>query len=374
MKSHGKKNRILLCLLFFFLFSMPVSAAEPEVGPEKILEKSGASGMYDSLEEETKGWLSRAGVDSPQTKGELPLEALFEAVSQMLREKISAPVKAAAALIAILILCRVSNCFELFSLGEASALVGAAACAGVLVPPMLQLITSTELVLQNASVFLLASVPVYSALMVASGDVITGSSYGLLTLTAANSIPILASSLLLPLLNIFLGLALAAAISETNFQEFIGQIYRFAKWALILLVTLFSGVLSVQTVINIQADSAGGKAAKLLASSAIPIVGGAFGDALATIKSSIDVVKSGVGAFGMLAAAFIFLPLILETACWMGVCVVGEMAAQLLEVSKMRKFFSACTAVTKMIMAIVVSTASVSVVCAAVVLFLKGNI
>lgn len=53
---------------------------------------------------------------------------------------------------------------------------------------------------------------------------------------------------------------------------------------------------------------------------------------------------------------------------------MGEMAAQLLEVSKMRKFFSACTAVTKMIMAIVVSTASVSVVCAAVVLFLKGSI
>lgn len=374
MKLRGKKKQILLYLLFFLLFSLPVSAAELEAEPERILEKSGASGMYDSLEEETKGWLSRAGVDSPKVEGGFSPEDMFKAFSQMLQEKISAPVKAAAALAAILILCRVSNCFEAFSLGEASVLVSTVSCAGVLVPPMLQLISSAELVLQNASVFLLASVPVYSALMVASGEVLTGSSYGLLTLAAANSIPILSSSLLLPLLNVFFGLALAAAISETNFQEFIVQIYRFTKWALILLVTLFSGILSVQTVINIQADSAGGKAAKLLASSAIPIVGSAFGDALATIKSSIDVVKSGVGAFGMLAAIFIFLPLILETVCWTGVCVMGETAAQLLQVPKMKKFFTACTAVTKMILAIVVSTACVSVVCAAVVLFLKGSL
>ena len=77
--------------------------------------------------------------------------------------------------------------------------------------------------------------------------------------------------------------------------------YRLGKWALTTLVTLFAAILSVQTAVNAQVDAATGKAAKLALSAGLPIVGGALGDAVTAIQNSVRIVKSGAGAFGMLA-------------------------------------------------------------------------
>ena len=103
-------------------------------------------------------------------------------------------------------------------------------------------------------------------------------------------------------------LALASPLCQSRFDHLISSLYGFAKWLLVLSVTLFSGLLSVQTMLGAQVDAASSKAVKLLASSAIPIVGGAFGDAVAAIQNSVQIVKSGAGAFGILAALCIFAP------------------------------------------------------------------
>ncbi len=360
----------MLCALLVFCFPIKAEAAESE----GVLEKSGAFGMYESLEEDTRELLSEAGVDSPRITQGFAGKDFFSALSQMMRDRISGPLKAAAAILLSLFLCRLFQCVSSGSGSAAASLAGAAACGAVLLPALIRLISSSTVVIQNASVFLMASVPVYSALLAASGEVITGSSYGLLTLAAANCIPAFATAVIFPMLHIFLALALTSAVSEQGFDAFLGKLYGVFKWILVLLVSLFSGALSIQTVLNIQADSATGKAAKMIMSSALPIVGGAFSDSLSAIKSSIGVVRSGVGAFGMLAALCIFLPLILETLLWSGVCAAGEIGAELFEVPKLKKFLGACLCTGKMILAVLSSTALVCVVSAAVVLFLRGNL
>ena len=150
--------------------------------------------------------------------------------------------------------------------------------------------------------------------------------------------------------------------------------FTFAKWALVLAVTLFSGVLSVQTVRNAQVDAASGQAVKFLASSAVPIVGGAFGDAVAAIQNSVEIVKSGVGAFGILAALCIFVPTMLQGALWMGVCLLGQVAAGLFDTPRLGSLFGACASVAKMVLAVLVSVCAVAVVCAALVLCVKGSL
>ena len=372
MKKISKTLRVL-CLGILFLLSVASGASAEEMEAE-LYEKSGASGMYESLDQDTQNLLSDAGIDSAQIEGGITAERLMTAVSQMLKDKLAGPLKALAALVAIIVICKLTGCFEQSEIGETSGMVGTLACASVVVLPLMKLISTAQLVIESASVFLLASIPVYSALMVASGDVVTGGSYSILTLGTANAIPILSSAIIIPMLNIFLALAITSAFSQTKFDKLTEKLYSFTTWILLLLVTLFSGVLSIQTLLNMQADSATSKAAKLIASSAIPIVGGAFGDALAAIKSSMQVVKSGVGAFGILASLCIFLPVITETVFWVAVCGVGEIAAELFDASRIGKFMSTCTSVGKMILAVVISTAAVSVVCAAVVLFLKGSL
>ena len=293
---------------------------------EGIYEKSGAGELYDALDQDTQDLLSQAGI------GEGSWESgdggqLFQALSQLLREKLAAPLKGLAALLGVVVLCRLGGIFE--EGGSASLLAGTLACAGVLTVPLLELIQAAQRVIESACVFLGASVPVYSALLLASGNTAAGGSYSFWTLAAGSLIPALSSALLMPLLHMFLLLALASSLCGGAFDKLLQSLYSFAKWALVLAVTLFSGVLSVQTVLNAQVDAASGKAVKFLASSAVPIVGGAFGDAVAAIQNSVEIVKSGVGAFGILAALCIFVPTMLQGALWMGVCLLGQVAAGL---------------------------------------------
>ena len=142
----------------------------------------------------------------------------------------------------------------------------------------------------------------------------------------------------------------------------------------VLNVKELTPILSVQTVLNAQVDAASGKAVKFLASSAVPIVGGAFGDAVAAIQNSVEIVKSGVGAFGILAALCIFVPAMLQGALWMGVCLLGQVAAGLFDTPRLGSLFGACAWVAKMVLAVLVSVCAVAVVCAALVLCVKGSL
>ena len=139
-----------------------------------------------------------------------------------------------------------------------------------------------------------------------------------------------------------------------------------------LAVTVFTGVLSMQTLVSAQSDAVTGKAAKMIASSAIPIVGGAFGDAFSVLGASIGMVKSVVGAFGILGCLAIFLPLCLEAAVWLGVCFLSSLAAELFGLSKLASFLDGCATALRLLLAVVFSIGAVSVVSAAVVLCVRG--
>ena len=184
----------------------------------------------------------------------------------------------------------------------------------------------------------------------------------------------ISSLLLLPLLRAFFMLALTASLCSVKLERLLSGVYGFAKWALVFSVTLFSGILSVQTALNAQVDAAASKTAKLIASSAIPLVGGAFGDAVAALQSSVHMVKSGVGAFGVLAAVCLFAPAVLRVALWMGTCLLGQVACDLLEEPRLGALFGSCASVAKMILAVLASVFAVSLVCAALVLFVKGSL
>ncbi|MCH5353087.1 MAG: hypothetical protein J1E06_06445 [Acutalibacter sp.] len=365
---------LILCIVsFLFLMTAPAaSAAEIEELRNDLLEKSGSEEMMDSLEEETRDLLSRLGIekagDRPDEKNWLDL------LSELLREKLSAPLKALAALLGIAILTKLANCFDSPDIGGVYGFAGTLACAVITVNPLLGLMKTAEKTVESASVFLLASVPAYGGLMAASGSPTAGTSYSVLTLAAGNAIPILAKTLIFPLLHMFLALALTASVSEMKLERFTGSVYNFAKWLLVLAVTVFSGILSIQTTLNAQVDAASNKAAKLIASSAVPIVGGAFGDAVAAIQNSVHIVKSGVGAFGMFAALCIFIPTIMEAAVWIFVCSMGQIAGDLFEQPKVASFLGMCASVGKMILAVLAAICAVLVVSAAIVLFVKGSL
>ena len=364
--SGGKKAAVLLLVALCLLLPGSRALAAEE---DALYEKSGAQSLYDSLDGDTKEMLSWAGVEGAMVGEDLELTGLWQGLSQWTREQLGEPFRALAGVVAVAVLCRLAGCFEGKHLGETAPLVGSLACAVLLLEPLLGLLRQVETLAQSASAFLAASVPVYAGLLLAGGASVTGASYSFLPLAAGNGIPLLVNGFVLPLLRVFLALSLACSVSSAKLGK-----YGAAKWTLAASVTLYSGLLSIQTALNAQVDAASGKTVKLLASSAIPIVGGALGDAVGAIQSSLLLVKSGVGAFGILAALCLFAPAMIQAGMWIAVCTLGQIAGDLLEVPKLSGLLGALGSAAKMALAVLCSIFCVTVVTAAVVLFVKGSL
>lgn len=348
-------------LLSVFLFTGFSGLARAQSVEEEIAEKSGANGLSDALDSDARSLVE-----------EVEEGDLFSAASSLLREKLTGPFQALSLLAAVLILCRLSACLGEGMAASTVSLAGSLACALVVASPLLSLMNAAGKTVESASVFLLAAAPVYGGLLIASGAPTAGSTYSALTLLFGNAVPMLSTALIFPALRVFLALSVAASFTSVKLGALTDSLYSFLKWALVLSVTLFSGVLSVQTFLNAQVDAAASKAVKLMASAAVPIVGGAIGDAAAAIYNSVGLVKSGAGAFGILALLCIFLPTVIEAVLWSCVCSAGQLTADLLEAPKLSQLLKMCGGVAKMILAVLAATCAVSVVAAALVLCVKG--
>ena len=166
--------------------------------------------------------------------------------------------------------------------------------------------------------------------------------------------------------------SVASAVTSFDLKRLTDALYKAIKWALVLAVTVYTGVLSVQTIVANSAEMAGGKAAKMLVSGAIPIVGSAFSDAFSVIVSGAALVKNGVGAFGVACITRDFsaavhkgcrvaFDLLLRGAYGRG---VGSKAACVV--------LNGCAAALRLLIAAVCSVGAVAVVSAAVVLCVRG--
>lgn len=248
-----------------------------------------------------------------------------------------------------------------------------ALCAAVtLLSPMASLLEQAARVTDAAAVFLLAAVPVYAGLLFTAGNTVTAPTYGALSLAAANAVSVLSSAVLIPVLRVFLAFSVASAVTSFDLKRLTDALYKVIKWALVLAVTVYTGVLSVQTIVANSAEMAGGKAAKMLVSGAIPIVGSAFSDAFSVIVSGAALVKNGVGAFGLLASLAIFLPLCIKAAAWLLICFCAGLAAEVLGLKPLASFLNGCAAALRLLIAAVCSVGAVAVVSAAVVLCVRG--
>ena len=361
----------LLLAPLLIVFAPQVYAADMDAVREDMFRESGANSLLRALPEETQELLRGADI-SPDRMGETDGETVLSFISAALQTEFRAPLQTLLLLVAVVVLCSVVLEYAPDAVRPTVNLCGAVMAAVLLLPRITDLIGNAGVIVNTAGAFLAAAVPVYAGLMISSGNVAAGSSYGALTLTAANSVSVLSAAFLMPLLRVFLAVSAVSAVTTFDLKKLTDGFYRAIKWLLILAVTVFSGVLTIQTVITAQTDVVANRTAKLIASSAVPIVGSAFGDAIAAIAGSLSLVKSSAGAFGLLASLAVFLPTCAKAALWLAVCLIAAFSSELFDLKKLSSFFEGCATAMKLLLAVLISVGMVSVVSAAVVLCVRG--
>lgn len=331
-----KTAAVLLFLLTFLLLCAPASYAaqddketqDKEQSINEIydeqLKNSGAQELFDELPPGAQKSLEDIGVDSPSWEqlNSLSFGAIISKLVNMFGEQSATPLAAVGKVLALMLLCALIDGMKLSfgekPLGGIVGAVGTLCICGVLIYPIVQTIATSAGIIKTASSFLLLYIPVMAGVMIAAGQAVSGASYYALMMGAGQVVTQIASNVIVPLLNIFLGLSVVSSVSQRiDLRGICGLFSKVTKWVLTFVMSVFVSVLTFQTIIGTAADSAGVRAARFAISSFVPVVGGALSDAFLTVQSCVKMLKSGIGIFAVLGSAFIFLPALLECIVWL---------------------------------------------------------
>lgn len=154
--------------------------------------------------------------------------------------------------------------------------------------------------------------PVMAAALASQGGTASAASFYGATVLFDTVLTSLISSVLIPMLYIYLILAVSGAALDDDFLRKLRDISKKTMtWLLKVILYVFTGYISVSGVISGTADQAAIKATKLTISGMVPVVGGILSDASETVLISAGLVKNAAGIYGVLAlAAIVIVPFI----------------------------------------------------------------
>ncbi len=337
------------------------------------------SELYNSLSDEVRQSLTNIGLtaaDGNQISA-LSFDSVINEVKSLAADNMSSPLKGLLNITALLLLCSILSAYKNTLSSDVSNVLNITStlcvtCAVAM--PAISVINTTSGVISAASNVMLAYIPVMTVAMASSGHPISGASYYSIMIAAGEGVGQLSSRIIVPFLNMFLGLSITSSISpDINLGGFTTIISKLIKWLLGFAMTIFTALLSFRQLITTSFDNVSTRAVRFTLNSFIPIVGSALSDAYKTVESSIALLKSGVGIFVIISIAFVFLPVILQCLMWILTLWIGKSTAEVLSLAGVSKLLDSITSVFSTLLAILLCIMSVYIISTALVLMIGGG-
>ena len=120
---------------------------------------------------------------------------------------------------------------------------------------------------------------------------------------------VICTGVLWPFVRLCTGLSLAAAVGGTGAPgQLSGLLRRQFLWITGAVMTVLCAVLSYQSVLARAADSVTMRAVKFTLSGAVPIIGGAVGEAASTVAAGFSLARKSVGVLGVALVLWQIMP------------------------------------------------------------------
>lgn len=378
-----KITAILAVLMVIFLSPISVYAVEDDTKnadtTNDINNIYDTSALYNSLSDEVKQSLKNIGISGIDGEeiSEISFNQIIDEILKLTGENSSAPLKALISLTALLLICSLLSTYKNTLSSEISSSLGIAAvlcatCTAAL--PVIEVISDMSGVVKTASSFMLAFVPIMVMIMSSTGHTVSGASYYAMMIGAGEGVGQLSSKVIVPFLNMFLGVSVTASVCpDSKLSGISSLISKAVKWLLGFVMTVFTAVLSFKQLITTSVDDVSTRAVRFTLNSFIPIVGSALSDAYKTVQGSVNLLKSGLGIFVIISIAFVFLPIILKSLLWIFTLSASKVIAEVLGINQVKDLLESVGTVLSTLLAIVLCIMSVYIISTALVLLMGGG-
>ena len=308
-------KRIFAFIFIIFLLAIHVNA-------ENITDQmlfsidDELSSFEDSLPNEVKNALPRELFDngfSISGAASLTQEDFMDIIINLLLMNLPSILKSFSCILALIIVSSILNLmrdgFDNLSLNKAFELCSTL-CISIFVFTLVSnIVNSTVDFISTLCAVMSTLTPLMSGIYIMSGSISTAavsSSGTMLFITLLQNfvviaiVPIIKASMCFSIIK-----SINTGIDISGFSKILKNTF---TTVLIFTMTIFSFVMSYQSVLAQGNDSLSLRTAKFAAGSFIPIVGSSVSEALKTVSSSLSVIKGSVGVIGIIVIAIITLP------------------------------------------------------------------
>lgn len=342
-------------------------------------EQSGADALLRELTPEVKKQLKDIGVTSPswQELNSMSFFDIFGSIMNTIQQQSVTPLNCVVKIMGVVMLVALINSVK-SSLGSSSltAVLNSVATLTVsiiLIQPVCQTIEYSTTIIKLSADFMLIFIPVMAGIMLTMGQSLQAAGSYTMVMGAGTAVSQISNNILVPLLNTFLGISVVSGISQrVNLSGFCELINKVLKWVLTFTMSVFTAILTMQSIISSSADSAGVKATRFAISSFVPLVGGALSEAYQTVRGCMGMLKSGVGVFAILATGTIYLPAIISCLLWLAAINIAIALAGVFDMGDIIKLLKSVTTVINSLIAILLCCMIIFIVSSAIMLMVGG--
>ncbi|RPF48483.1 stage III sporulation protein AE [Hydrogenoanaerobacterium saccharovorans] len=377
-------RRFFCMLLAFVLLIIPCYAVDTNLPDDQLqeqFESSGANELYDKTPDEAKEILDNLGVDKIDYKTLLTLSPtdFFKALWQILLTQLRKPLVILASITGVAVLCSLVEGLNV-SIGQRSLdtvfnVVAILCICTAVVNPIVECIRSAAAAIQSCADFILSFIPVFVSLVAVGGQPVSATTYNTFLLLTSEVISKITANQLVPLVTIYLAFCIVGALTPSmNLSGAASTAKSIVTWALGLLVTVFVGLLGIQSLVASGADTVAMKTGKFLIGSFVPVVGKALSDALTTAQSCVKLLKTTVGAYAVAVASLTFLPSLLQTIVWYFAVNLGSTVSDVLGAQQIGKVLKACATALSLLLAIIAFVALLFIISTTIMLVVGMNI
>lgn len=189
--------------------------------------------------------------------------------------------------------------------------------AGIIASAFLETVSCGKNVISNLSVFMKNMAPIALVATAASGAVISASAFEIILIGVIETTEWILESFFIPLILMTAALCAVNNLSEgLNVEKLVQFLNKTVKWGIGLVMTLFVGIMGLQSIVSGSADGLTVKVTRFATSHLIPLVGGALSETVETVMNCSVVIKNAVGVMGIITVVLIVaVPVVKISAC-----------------------------------------------------------
>lgn len=327
-------KKIIMILVLIFVFAIPVSAEGT------FLKDSDSEKLIEALPQDAKDYMEENEIDASKSDWikNLNFSSVLKDIWNILKSKVTTPFATMSLMLGVVLLSSSLTVIGNSNSSKTTGFAVTAVSAVLIATPIFNVVNSACEIMQTASVFMTAFVPVFATVVVANGQAVTGTSMGALLLGASQVVELVGTHLVIPLMCGYLSISIVSSVSPILSKTTLAEsIKKLSFWIMSFFTTVFLGILSIQTVINASADSLSIRTAKFVIGSSVPMAGTVLAEALTTVTASLGVLKTTVAIYGVIACVVIFLPLLIELVLWRICLNVTSIVSDVLSVANISK-------------------------------------